>query len=531
MEQARLEALLFSLVPADGASIGTQALRKLFEAQVSGDERALFDGLKQSLVGKGRVVTGRGRGGSLRRAPQGSEEDFSLQAQSKPEAPAAPRRTAVKQSARATQRSGKGSGEPQVLSYRHTDRRRNNPEVGMVNPATDPDDGENRWCYDPHIDPALQCDFGRAQVEKLIDDALIEGERESGERQQALLAVIDKALASDDSALMSATLTALKERLQQQAQTTPPERDALRELRRSAAPYLNWSGKAERTSFEVDTVSLHVHERIDPASILAAVRKRLKEGNSRGAEKAMQPDLFAAPFENLPLRDAIDFYHHEKGWSNRLIAGDSLQVMNSLLQKEGMAGQVQMIYIDPPYGIKYGSNFQPFVNKRDVKDRKDEDLTQEPEMIKAFRDTWELGIHSYLTYLRDRLLLSRELLGESGSVFVQISDENVHHVRELLDELFGPKNVVSVITFKKTSGAGSFAGGTNVIPATVDYLVWYAKDIRQIKYRQIFKDKEIGGAGSGAYTWIQELSGKRRRGASPKYSIVLLKPGCSEQTI
>jgi adenine-specific DNA-methyltransferase len=144
-----------------------------------------------------------------------------------------------------------------------------------------------------------------------------------------------------------------------------------------------------------------------------------------------------------PLRQAIEFYQHKHGWTNRLIAGDSLLVMNSLLEKEGMAGKVQMIYIDPPYGIKYGSNFQPFVNKRDVKDGKDEDLTSEPEQIKAFRDTWELGIHSYLTYLRDRLLLARELLHESGSIFVQISDENVHHVRELMDEVFGAGNFVA----------------------------------------------------------------------------------------
>ena len=164
------------------------------------------------------------------------------------------------------------------------------------------------------------------------------------------------------------------------------------------------------------------------------------------------PDLLAAPFENLPLRQALDFYHHEKGWSNRLVAGDSLLVMNSLLTKESMGGKVQMIYIDPPYGIKYGSNFQPFTNKRDVKDRSDDDLTQEPEMIKAFRDTWELGIHSYLTYLRDRLLLARELLTESGSVFVQISDENLHYVRQLLAEVFGSQNSMSLISYSTTGG-------------------------------------------------------------------------------
>src|SRR5579862_3447330 len=159
-----------------------------------------------------------------------------------------------------------------------------------------------------------------------------------------------------------------------------------------------------------------------------------------------QPSLFDALEENPPLREALDFYKHAHNWSNRLIAGDSLLVMNSLLEKEGMAGKVQMVYIDPPYGIKYGSNFQPFVNKRDVKDGKDEDLTQEPEMIRAFRDTWELGIHSYLTYLRDRLLLAKDLLHESGSVFVQISNENIHFVRNLLDEVFKTENFCSLIS-------------------------------------------------------------------------------------
>src|SRR5262249_42200414 len=151
-------------------------------------------------------------------------------------------------------------------------------------------------------------------------------------------------------------------------------------------------------------------------------------------------------------REEIDFYKHAHGWSNRLIAGDSLLVMNSLLEKEGMAGPVQMVYIDPPYGISYGSNIYPFVNKREGKDGRDEEMTQEDEMIRAFRDTWELGINSYLTYLRDRLLLSRDLLNESGSCFVQISDENLHLVRNLMDEVFGKDNFVSIVQFAKTSG-------------------------------------------------------------------------------
>jgi len=358
----------------------------------------------------------------------------------------------------------------QVLSYRHADRRKNNPEVGMVDPETDPDQPKTTWAYDPHIDPALQFDVGRAGIERFIDDALANG----------------------DEATM---------------------RGALEELRRLSQPYLNWTGKAERGSFAVDTVSLHVHERIDPSSILGAVRKRMKgEGkDGKAGSPMMQMGLFSAAFENLPLRDAIDFYKHDKGWSNRLIAGDSLLVMNSLLQKEGMAGQVQMIYIDPPYGIRYGSNFQPFTNRRDVRDGKDEDLTQEPEMIKAFRDTWELGLHSYLTYLRDRLFLARELLSESGSVFVQISDENEHHVREICDEVFGAENFCSLITFRKTSAVSSPNASVNVLGAVADYLVWYAVDIGKVKYRQLYYEKSVETDNAGVYQWGQVPSGDRKR--------------------
>ena len=224
-------------------------------------------------------------------------------------------------------------------------------------------------------------------------------------------------------------------------------------------PQLHWAGKAEHTAFAVPTVSLHVHERIDPRTIVEAVRKR------NGA--AVQGSLFAAAEENPPLRHAIEFYRHRRNWTNRLVAGDSLLVMNSLLEKEGLGGQVQTVYIDPPYGIRYGSNFQPFVNKRDVTDGRDEDLTQEPETIRAFRDTWELGIHSYLTYLRDRLLLARELLHESGSCFVQISDENLHHVRELMDEVFGVENFVSVVSIRKTTSQGTAV----LLGATTDFIV------------------------------------------------------------
>ena len=239
-------------------------------------------------------------------------------------------------------------------------------------------------------------------------------------------------------------------------------------------PQLVWTGKAEHTSFEVPTVSLHVHERIDPRTIIEAVRKR------NGTEP--QPSLFAAPEENPPIRQAIEFYKHRHNWTNRLIAGDSLLVMNSLIEKEGLGGQVQTVYLDPPYGIHYRSNFQPFVNQREVTDGKDEDLTVEPEQIRAFRDTWELGIHSYLAYLRDRLLLARELLHDSGSCFVQVGDENVHRVSGVMDEIFGAENRMATISYA-TTGASS----TSTLPEVADYLLWYAKDRKLAKYRQLYE--------------------------------------------
>mgnify|MGYP000105317987 CR=1 FL=1 len=398
-----LKKRILSLMPQDGTNIGNNAMMSRLRQEVHEVTEAEYTTARDELVTAGILRRGRGRGGSIA-LTQNAQADSDLELDHN--AVSAGSHPKGKMGDR-PQASGSGADPVQVLSYRHKDTRTNNPEVGMVHSGTDPDDAKRTWAYDPHLDPELNFDSARAGIEKLIDDAL----------------------ASDDPVRI---------------------KDTLQELKRLQAPYLNWTGKAERTSFEVDTVSLHVHERVDPATILANAAKRLK---GKDAETQWeQPDLLAAPFENLPLRQALDFYHHEKDWSNRLVTGDSLLVMNSLLTKESMGGKVQMIYIDPPYGIKYGSNFQPFTNKRNVTDRSDEDLTQEPEMIKAFRDTWELGIHSYLTYLRDRLMLARELLTESGSVFVQISDENLHHVRELLDELFGPENFVLLIAVKKQWG-------------------------------------------------------------------------------
>ncbi len=289
-------------------------------------------------------------------------------------------------------------------------------------------------------------------------------------------------------------------------ETDPPETSKTYTYDPHLDPQLEWAGKAERQSFDLTSVSLHVHERIDPRTIIEAVRTR----NGR----TVQLSLFESLMENPPLRQAIEFYKHEKGWSNRLVAGDSLLVMNSLLQKEGMAGQVQMVYIDPPYGIKYGSNFQPFVRSRPVKDGSDEDLTQEPETVKAFRDTWELGIHSYLTYLRDRITLSRQLLTESGSIFVQISEDNLHHIRELLDEVFGPKNFVAQFCYRTSAPLGS-----KRVPTIADYVIWYAKDIDRVKFRRLFEPKDPSD-----FDLLEDSDGKTRRLTDPERAGIIPLP-------
>lgn len=271
-------------------------------------------------------------------------------------------------------------------------------------------------------------------------------------------------------------------------------------------PTLQWAGKAEGMSFDVPTSSIHIHESIKPHSIIARVMKEYSdslEGQVEGQQSMFEAET---PAERMRRRrESIEFYQHGVNWTNRMIAGDSLVIMNSLLEKEGMAGQVQMVYIDPPYGIKYGSNFQPFVDKRDVKDKKDEDLSQEPEMIKAFRDTWELGIHSYLSYLRDRLLLARELLADSGSVFVQISDENVHHIRELCDEIFGPENFISQIMFQKTSYQE-----TKFLAGVGDILIWYGKDKTKTKSRKLYQRKNLSEV-IGSYDLIELENGDVQR--------------------
>ena len=252
----------------------------------------------------------------------------------------------------------------------------------------------------------------------------------------------------------------------------------------SLDPQLVWKGKDEQDArpLEVPAVPIYIQEKILPKAIIEEVRAQAKGERPEG-----QLSLFA-DFNGLDFEEMVDFYRHEQNWSNRLILGDSLLVMTSLAEKEGLKGQVQMIYIDPPYGIKFGSNWQVSTRRREVKDGKIEDLTRQPEQIRAYRDTWKLGIHSYLSYLRDRLVVARELLTDTGSIFVQIGDENVHLVRCLMDEVFGRENFLAMIRFRKKTMP---LGGT-FLERMGDFLVWYAKDSNSAskKYKKLYLQQD-----------------------------------------
>ena len=283
---------------------------------------------------------------------------------------------------------------------------------------------------------------------------------------------------------------------------------------RDLDPQLVWRGKDEQdwSDLVVHAPPLYIQEKVKPKALIEDLRRQSERRRTlEGRQQQGSMDDMFADFNGLPSEAAAtEFYQHDGHWQNRMILGDSLQVMASLAEREGLRGKVQCIYFDPPYGIKFNSNFQWSTTSRDVKDGNAEHITREPEQVKAFRDTWRDGIHSYLTYLRDRLTVARDLLTDSGSIFVQIGDENVHRVRAVMDEVFGDQNCCGFIAFKKTSGAGSFAGGTVVLAAVYDYVVWYAKDVGQAKYRQMYLAKELGGLGGGQYTRVLEHDGRER---------------------
>lgn len=318
-----------------------------------------------------------------------------------------------------TKTRGRGAQEKlgNVTDYRHPEATRtNNPPAKIAAEGTVPLLPKIRYEYSPRLAPVLRFDA-------------------------------------------TGTTDALPELLQkaQRQPLTLDEAKLLADALRNQEPWLEWANKREKRWFEVDPVALHIHERVSEEAILRVA-----------ARQDIEPSLFADPQQQY--HEAVQFYQHPMPWANRLILGDSLQVMTSLSRREDLAGKVQMIYMDPPYGISFRSNFQSQIGKLVVSD-KEQDLTREAEMVKAYRDTWKLGLHSYLSYLRDRLVVAKELLADSGSMFLQISDENLNVVRDLLDEIFGRQNFIVLFTFtKKGSQSGDF------VPPINEYVVWYARD-------------------------------------------------------
>ncbi len=372
------------------------------------------------------------------------------------------------------------SGKP-AHSYRHTtDTLPMRPEIG-TQANFRKKKAPRTYRYDSSLSPALEWDgaAGRDLGEWLIDAI---------ERASVLPAPHAFAQPVEFKDAGGATMLSVSS-LQ----------EAVAALKRLSKPFLNWTGKTERLSFDVPTLPLFVHERLSTQKIVQTLI-----GHKTDKQVDMF-DLFGDPHRSI-VDQTLHAYEYPDNWVNRLILGDSLVVMNSLLHYEGLGGQVQMIYIDPPYGVKFGSNFQPFVRKRDVSHNDDEDLTREPEMVKAYRDTWELGLHSYLTYMRDRLLLARDLLTPSGSVFVQISDENLHHMRELLDEVFGPENLVNQISFMR---GGSQTTGMG-LPSVTDFLLWYARDVESVKVAPVWL-ADGGWAARFEDIWVEDRDGNRRR--------------------
>ena len=345
-------------------------------------------------------------------------------------------------------RNRRSTQQREVQDYRHdTATRKNNPPAGIAAQGRIQETPKQEYAYNPHLPPNLRSD-PNGDADKLPELLRIA-------QQRALSAEEAKTLA-----------------------------DALRHHN----PWLEWAGKQETKSFTVDPVALHIHERVSAKAILKVAERQ-----------NVQRELFADPQQDYSK--AVDFYQHDVDWANRLILGNSLTVMSSLAHREDLAGKVQMIYIDPPYGIKFASNFQPTVFQRDVKDR-EQDLTREREQIKAYRDTWTLGVHSYLAYLRDRLIVAKDLLTDSGSIFVQISDENIHRVRCIMDEVFGGENFISQIIFKKTAGKGSMT-----LDSIYDILLWYSKDAQVVRYRQVFVPRQIEGL-ADRYNLLEKENGE-----------------------
>lgn len=291
-----------------------------------------------------------------------------------------------------------------------------------------------------------------------------------------------------------------------QQNETDPLQVAYERRNKDLDPQLVWRGKdiQDWSDLVVQAPPLYIQEKVHPKALIDDLQRQSKEKDYQSGK--IMADLFS-DFNGIPKdADKTEFYQHDQNWTNRMILGDSLQVMASLAEREGLRGQVQCIFFDPPYGIKFNSNFQWSTTSRDVKDGNISHITREPEQVKAFRDTWRDGIHSYLTYIRDRLTVARDLLTDSGSIFIQISDENLHHVREVAEEIFGANQLISQITFSKTAAQAS-----NFLPGVCDYILWFAKDRQKLKYRPLYKDKREMATAKDAYSWLQFANGEVRK--------------------
>jgi len=372
---------------------------------------------------------------------------------------------------RAPKRSnGRGPGdgtEDVALDYRHHHARRlNNPTAGNAPEGKVEKADRKVYAYDPHRPPTLRYDAtGRA-------DALMA-------RMTELLAKAQAPPVQDPTDD------------EPKGSLSADEAAELANALRQGQPWLEWAGKREQPAFVVDAPAIHLHERVSARALLRVA-----------ARKDVQRSLFGE--SDLGYSQSVQFYHHAVNWANRLILGDNRAVMASLAQREGLAGKVQMIYIDPPYGIRFKSNFQPEIGRRDVKEI-EADLSREMETVRAYRDTWHLGIHSYISYVRECLALALKLLADTGSIFFQIGDENIHLVRNLLDEVFGVANFHSLITIVKTGGTSA-----ELLAGVCDYVLWYSKDHERIKYNQMYKDKTSVDSGGGEYKYLVFPNGSTR---------------------
>lgn len=463
---ANLHDLILQLLPKDGSSIGNIKLQQqLSEAAAFSFSEEDYWRVRDALIADGVLGKGQGRGGSVFLAqPSASKSSLADQVLAKHR----PQHEAPQTTADAA------LGADPYGTYQYDTKATSRPDVGVqeqFNARKPP----KQYRYDSSLAPELCWD---ENAERDFAEWLLNLVAEAAEKGEASVFTEEQVWKGNGERFNSLS-------------------QCVARLKSLTQPFLNWAGKAERQQISVPTVPLFVHERHSTQNILKTLESHRAAGTML--------DLFGDNADK-DIADQLDAYTHKEQWANRLILGDSLQVMNSLLEYEGMGGQVQMVYFDPPYGIKFGSNFQPFVKVNRVSHGKDEEMSREPEMVAAYRDTWELGLHSYLSYLKDRALLAKELLSSDGSIFVQISDDNLHHVREILDEVFGKENFKGLIHFVTNSGLAQSVG----LASVGDYIVWYAKDSKKVKYRQLYLSRPMTPASSAAYSMIELENGERR---------------------